>query len=478
MLTHHSTLHPSSKQLVLSLAVFLGLSLAPGAPAAATAPPEHAAPPEPAPEEAEHLTLREAMTRARSNAREVAAAEARHRASAAQLEQARSHRLPAVRLEEVWLYTDSPADVFGLQLSQEEFSFQDFVSGDPNDPDFLDNALTRVEVSLPLYTGGEVATRIRQAELGVDAASHQVAWTADEAALGAAVAYIRLAQARERVGLLERSLETVVAHADRARAYEEQGMLVASERLRAEVEVARLEDELAHARGRARVAEAALSFRLSAPLGVSATTAGASRWELEPLQPPEPLVGELVTWLAGVRNRSDLEAARQQVAAARLEARAAQAARRPRIGLAIREDFYDSWPGGTGGESTSVILRGTLDLFAGGRHKAARIQAEAEAAAAALELEHFLEGATLEVRDAFESARTARERFHTAGQALDAAAENLRISEARFDKGVVAMVDLLDAATALREAETRELVARAEAHLAEIELRHRAGISP
>jgi outer membrane protein len=422
------------------------------------------------PAPAEPLTLRDAMRRARTDARQVTAAAARLTASEAQLRQARGHRLPTIKLEEVWIYTDSPADVFGLQLSQEVFSFADFVASDPNHPDFFDNALSRLELSLPLYAGGEIATRIRQAELGAEAASSRAAWTGNKTALAAAEAYIRLAQVREQVGLLERSLETVQAHADRARAYEGQGMLVSSERLRAEVEVARLEDELTQARGRARVAEAALSFRLN--------TDPRSRWELEPLPAPEPLGGELDTWLAEVEGRADLEAARRQVKAAELEAQAALAGRKPRFGLAVREDFYDEWPFGDSGNNTSVIVQGTFEVFAGGRHRAAEAKARAEAKAAAEDVARFTEGAQLALRDAWEAAVTARERHATARAALKAAQETERITEARFEKGVVQMIDLLDATTARREAETRELVARADARLATVQLYHQAGRGP
>jgi outer membrane protein TolC len=61
---------------------------------------------------------------------------------------------------------------------------------------------------------------------------------------------------------------------------------------------------------------------------------------------------------------------------------------------------------------------------------------------------------------------------------LRAAAEVQRITEERFRQGVVKMLDLLDADTARREAETRELVARAEAHQALLQLAVKAGRQP
>jgi len=108
---------------------------------------------------AEPLTLAEAMRRAREQGREVAAADHRQEAAAARAAQARGFRLPQVVLSESWISTDSPAEAFALVLNQERFSFADFTGQDPNKPDRLDTAITRLEITLPLYTGGELSPR-------------------------------------------------------------------------------------------------------------------------------------------------------------------------------------------------------------------------------------------------------------------------------------------------------------------------------
>lgn len=416
------------------------------------------------------LTLADAMRRARSGALEVAAAEARSEAGAARLRQARAYRLPTVALEEQWIRTDSPADAFALTLNQERFSFADFVAGDPNRPDPVETALTRLEAALPLYTGGEISGRVDQAELAAAAAERSAAWVTDGAALAAAEAWVRLAQVREQVELLERSLETVEAHLALARSYVGQGMLVRSEMLRAEVEAARVEDLLTTARGDARVAEANLSFRMAAPLTAS--------WSLAPLPSPPALGDELDGWLASAPSRGDLDSARRRVAAAELEPRLQRAALRPRVGLVARYDLVDDSLFGTHGDSSAVMAVASLELFAGGRHRAAAAAAEADAAAARRDLERFAEGVRLEVRQAYERAHSAGQRRATAERALAAAREAERITEARFRQGVVKTLDVLDAATARREAETRELVARAETHLALLTLAVTAGRPP
>jgi outer membrane protein TolC len=416
------------------------------------------------------LTLLETMELARRQAREITAAQAQARAGAAQLRQAKGFRWPQLTLQEIWLTTNNPAEVFALQLNQGRFSFPDFVMSDPNRPDWFDNATTRFLLTLPLYTGGEVSGRVDQARLAAQAAEIEAVWTADVAALAAAEAYVRLAQVRENIVLLERSEETVEAHVNLARAYVEQGMLVRSELLRAEVERSRIQDLLTTARGQARVAEANLSFRVGADL--------ASQWQLESMADPVPMKTELEQWLVTADTRADLEAARRLLEAGELEIKVQRSGLLPKVGLMARYDFYDDSLFGSSGDSGSIAAVASIDLFSGNRHRAARASAEAEWEAGAEQLRLFEQGVQVEVRGAFEKSLSARERHETARSAQLAAKEAERITEERFKKGIVKMIDLLDASTARQEADTRELVARADAHLAALELAVKSGRAP
>jgi outer membrane protein TolC len=416
------------------------------------------------------LDLPGALARARAQALEVTAAGARQQAAEAQLRQARAFRLPTVQLQEMWSRTDSPAEAFAFQLNQERFSFPAFTQSDPNDPDLLSTGMTRLEVSLPVYTGGELSGRIEQARLNAVAAASRSAWIADSAALAAAEAWVQLAQVREQAKLLEGSRETVAHHVELARSYVEQGMIVRSELLRAEVELARIDEMLAEARGNARIAEANLSFRLDAD--------PATTWELDPL-PAEPAVGPgRDEWLAFAGNRPDLEAARRMLAAGELEESVRRAALLPRVGLTLRHDLFDDRPLGTHGDSTTVMAMVGWELWSGGRHRAAAAAARAEVEAARSDVERMARGIRLEVEQAWEGMQTAIARRRTAERSLAAAREVERIVGERFRSGVAKTLDLLDAATARREAETRELVARADAQLAAFRLAAKAGKPP
>jgi outer membrane protein TolC len=420
--------------------------------------------------EAEELSLLDAMSTARNQAREVTAARAQAEAGAARLKQAKGYRMPQVRFQEIWMTTNTPAEVFALQLNQGVFSFDDFVMSDPNNPDWFENATSRFELMLPIYMGGGLSGRIDQAKLAAEADEIKAAWAADSAALAAAEAFIRLAQVRENVILLERSLETVEAHVNIARAYVDQGMLVRSELLRAEVEWSRIQDLLQQARGQAKVAEANLSFRLGADPSMS--------WELRKLPDPEPIAENIEPWLLTAETRADLEAARRMLSAAELEVRVKRSALMPKVGLQAKYDFNDQNLFGTGAHAGSVAAVASIDIFSGNRHRAAKAAAEADLEAGRQQLVQFEDGIRLSVKDAYETAISARQRYDTAVAAQQAALEAERITEERFKKGVVQMIDLLDASTARQEAETRKLVAAAEAYLATLELAVRSGRQP
>jgi outer membrane protein len=418
----------------------------------------------------EPLTLAGAMQRARENAREVGAARARLEAAESRVSQAKGFRFPSVNLTELWTRTDNPAEVFALKLNQGTFSFPDFVQSDPNSPAPINAGITRGEVAVPLFTGGELSGRISQAKLAAEAAARTVDWAGNSAALAAAEAYVTVAQAEEYAALLAKSRETVAAHVALARNYVDQGMLVRSELLRAEVELARVDDLVEEAAGRVRVANANLAFRLGAP--------GNAMWQLSPLPQPRPAEGPVDDWLASSASRPDLASAQKLLAAGELEEKVRKAPLWPKLAFVARGELYGEHVFGSSGTSGALMAVATWNVFAGGADRAAAAAARAEARAGREDVIRFAEGVRVEVRQAFEEAATARARADTARKALAAARESERITTERFRSGVVKMLDLLDATTARREAETRELVARAEANAALLRLAVTAGRRP
>ncbi len=229
-----------------------------------------------------------------------------------------------------------------------------------------------------------------------------------------------------------------------------------------------MDDLLQQAKNGAQLAEAALNFHMGADQSTPR--------QLAPTPPPQAISGELDEWTAAaVDRRHDLAAARQQLAAGRLETKIARSGYLPEVAVVGRYGLYDDTIFGSNGHSGTIMAVAKINLFGGIADSKARKAAESDTVSFEADIRRFEEGIRLEVRQAWQDLQTARDRHATAQNVLAAANEALRVREHRFKQGLDKMVDVLDAETALREAETRELVARYDVLLSTTRLQFVSG---
>jgi outer membrane protein TolC len=415
------------------------------------------------------LTAQEAVGIALRNSPLLEAAGADADAAAARAAQAKGHRLPSIDLVELYSRSNNPAEVFAFQLNQERFDMEAFFAADPNDPDYLDTWMTRLELVQPLYTGGKLSSRIRQASFMAEASARQHGRTEQLVAFETLTAFANLAKAREFYDLMNRARATTGEHVRLAERYEEHGLIVEADLLRARVHLAEMDELVQQAENNALLAEVALNFHM----GVEQDR----RHRLAPLpEMPEndgDLDGLKATALA---QRSDLAAAKQRLEAGRLEEKVARSGFKPEIAFIGRYDLYDDMIFGDNGDSAALMLNARINLFRGGADRRAVEAAGHQVSAYEANIKRFEDGIRLEVQQAWQDLKSAKARQATARASLDAAMETLRIVERRFEQGLARMIDLLDAETALREAEVRELVARYDATLAAYRLNFATGV--
>ncbi len=402
---------------------------------------------------AAELTIQEAVASALANNPEIRAASERSSAAAERLEGGKRHRLPKIGLSETYLYTNNPAEVFALTLNQGRFDMEGFFLSDPNNPDPLSTWITRVDLVLPVYTGGKLSARIGQAESMATAEERSLSHTLERITFETITAYINLAKAREHKALLEKARATTSEHVRIAEQYAAQGVILEADVLQARVYLSRMDDLEMQAANGANLAQAALNFQMGADQSLPRA--------LTPLPPAMPVVGNLSSWIsASLEDRQDLEAARLKLEAGRLEEKAARPGYFPEIAVLGHYDLYDNTIFGANGHSGSVMAVAKIDLLGGGSGTAARAAARHETASFEADIHRFEEGVRLEVQQAWLDLASARTRHVTARKSLAAAKEALRVRESRFKQGLDKMSDLLDAETALRDAEMRELFAR------------------
>jgi outer membrane protein TolC len=420
----------------------------------------------------EPLTLERAVELALSNSPSLKAADARTEAAKQAYHEILGNRLPSVDLMEIAERTTNPAEVFAFQMNQERFSMADFANPDkdPNNPSPFNTTITRAEVTMPLFTGGMLAGRTKQAHLMLKAARSERERARSEVTFKTAEAWLNLKRATENLDLMRRSLETMNAHLQQARDYFSEGLIASPDVLRAEVYLAELQEWVVRSENGERLAQAALNFSMGLPQ--------TSTYQTSALPDLDSSTVDLTEWLTHAdHKRDDLLAARLKVRTAETESRVAMSAFLPTVGLLGRYDLYDDKLFGRHGESWALMGVAKWNIFHGGADYSKWQKNREEARAHASDVSRFAEGVALEVRQSFGDLEAAQLRFDAATAALASGRENLRVMDERYREGVAKMTDLLDAQTALRELEVRELNARYDRYLSLYRLRLAAGSS-
>ncbi|HSN67984.1 MAG TPA: TolC family protein, partial [Thermoanaerobaculia bacterium] len=216
-------------------------------------------------ENARDLSLRDAVALALDQSPQIAASAARAAQAGARLTQARSTWLPQIQLTETWTRGDNPVYVFGTLLEQGRFGAQHFDPAFLNDPSALENYRMALSVRAPVFDQLRRISRIGQAELGVEGAGvgergmrQQMIFETLRLYDGVALAEQQRDVAHESVTLAEADVASI---RDRA----ETGLVVRSDLLAAEVQLADLVQRRIEAEGNVAIARAALGAALGLP---------------------------------------------------------------------------------------------------------------------------------------------------------------------------------------------------------------------
>lgn len=409
--------------------------------------------------QADLLTLEEAVRLAEEQNHRLQASAAGVRVAEAQVEEARSARLPRAEIQETFQRTTNPVFVFGNLLSQEAFAEPDFAIDSLNEPDALGNFNTRLSASVPLWTGGRISGRVDAAERAraAESASHErtrqeVVEEVVDAWTGAVLAGRHLEVARE-------ALETARSHVELARSLREAGLVVESDLLQARVRESEVEEMVVRAESAVAVSRAALNLLLGRDL----ETPLRLPEDVDDTELPTTDLDELVS--AARAERPDLQAADRRVEAARAMVDAARGEYFPEIGVAgmyeaNARDFI-----GADGTNWTFTVNARLTLFDGGGRAARLRQAEQKVAQAERGHRLLNDGVALQVRQAWHELQAAARRMQLARRAVDLSRESLRIVEDRYREGLAILPELLDAQTAVTRARTREVSARRDLRL-------------
>jgi len=299
-----------------------------------------------------------------------------------------------------------------------------------------------LSASYTIYDSGETAASVRQAEANLRSAQAALGQVRQDTALAAAQAYVTLLRAQRAV---DQSAQVVAQNQGLLRQAEAQfqaGAVARADVVRAQANLAAAEGNLIAARSAVDQATAGLNTTIGQ--GPLAAIAAASA----PAAPQTTVAqGDLARL---VEDRPEVRRALADIDAATAALAVAQASDGMQVALTggVTQGFTP-----TGQTVYSIGTSVSLPLIDGGRSSAQVAQAQANLAAARARIEGTRLTLQLQAVTALSSITSARARITSAQAGLAFAQESLRLSQGRYAAGAATILEVIDAQTALVQAQ-------------------------
>jgi outer membrane protein TolC len=411
------------------------------------------------------LTLAEAIRVALANNPEVAATAHEVDAAAAQRDFAAGQRLPNLHAVSGYSHFLDSQRLLAARENGEPGAFsRDIFASD-------------LVVTMPLFTGGRITSEIKAAELLQKASEHRLARTREELVFNVSSVFYGILAQREVIQSLDFSKKALQEHLKRV------GELIAAhkaakvDQLRTEVRVADLEQQLVGQRNVLAIQQRVLTNLLGLMKPGQAVDASG---KLELAEATVPAADQAIQ--QALSDRPDYLAARSALEAQAKAVDVARAGHSPTV--AVQGAYGGRWAAGTtdrpsGTDSTDDVGRvGVLvdiPIFEGGRIEARVRQEKARLLAARERLRRLELQVQLDVETAVLNTGSALERVKATEAAVEQAKESLRIEREKYDLGKGAIVDVLDAQSALLDSQTNYYRALADYNVALAQLKLATG---
>lgn len=412
---------------------------------------------ETAPEGAEVLSLQQAVHLALQGNPRIQAARLGRDASQARLDQARSQRLPGLEFSETYTHSNNPVFVFGSLLEQGQFGPHNFELDALNQPGAISNFRSSLDLNLPIFNRFKISAEVEKARLSDEQAQADVRWSEQQIRFQVIEAYYGVLLAREARDVATQAVASAEAEVERLQNLRDQGLVVSSDLLSMEVQLAEFQQQEIEAEGDERVAEAFLSTVLSQPLDRRYQVHG----QLE--ERDFTIGGESQLIQGALRNRPDYQKLETMVRQREQDIRSRRGQYLPDLNLFANYGLsgHDL---ASGSGDFAVGARLTFGLFDGGRgpriSESVALQESARA-----EARGYADQVRLEVVRALQNYRSARERLAVASRSVDQATETLRIVKDRHGVGLTTITEVLRAQTTLVRTRLNHLNARYQHYL-------------
>lgn len=347
------------------------------------------------------------------------------------------------------------------------YTFTDQQDRMPLGPDVYD---TRLGIKGTLYDAGATFNLVKSAQESSKAQSYDVTRTALDIELGVRTAFYEVLKKRELVEVAQRTLQVTQKHLDESQALYREGVAPRSDVIKSEVQVSNAMLDVIKAENSLLSSKASLATAMGQPV---TTTFDVATWGVSGELPAMPLLTDVMA--QAYQNRPELKGVRAKIDSAIANVEQARSGFYPNVGLDITYGWQDSKYFSPTLTRWNVGVTVSLPLFEQLTTKARVGEASAaEAGLRATELQ-IKRAIELELEQAWLSLKEAGERLTVVAKTIEQSGEDMRVSEGRYREGVGNILELIEAQTAVTQAQTNRVVAWYDVALAGARLERAVG---
>ena len=217
------------------------------------------------------LTLTHAIEEALKNNRDLKLSGIDEKIASAKYDQTHAVFLPQINLSYTAFTTNNPLNAFGFKLQQQSISANDFNPSLLNNPRTTQNYMAKAEWNQPILNMDMIAQR-KAVHEQISIYVYKTKRTKEYLVFEVQKAYSQLQVAHQAASAMAGALQTIKSIYKSTQDYFEKGLLLKSDLLQVQVQLASIESKLAEAKSNIRNASDYLSLLMGGQAGVTYST--------------------------------------------------------------------------------------------------------------------------------------------------------------------------------------------------------------
>ena len=332
-----------------------------------------------------------------------------------------------------------------------ELEFPSFIPGQPPEKvkvDFTRDYQFALNLSIPLYTGGRLTAGYKSAKYNLKSTQESVRQSEHLTVFNTKATFYGCLLAQEFVRVAEQAVKDAEDLHKNVKSQYEVGLASQFDLLRSEVRVVNLKPQLIQAKNSFEVMKLNLKTLIGMDISIPIEIQGNLSYESI-----EPDMGKSIG--LAIQNRPEILQLEYQKRIAEEMWKMARAERLPTLAISGTFNFWAdrlAITGNTWQDYYNVNLVLTLPIFNGFGPAARQAQAKSAVNEIELTLKGLKDGVKFEVSQAILKIEEARESLFSQEKNVEQAEESLRIANLNYTEGMITVLDVSAAQTALNQA--------------------------